>query len=460
MPAPRAVSPNLILLACTLAFIIISLDITVVNVALETLRSAFDTSITGLQWVLNAYTLAFASLLLSTGSLGDRLGQKPVMVAGLALFTVASIFCGLAGSINTLIVARICQGVAAALCVPSSLSLINLTFTDSKARARAIGIWAGTASLALGAGPVIGGLLIAHFGWQSIFLINVPFGLVGIWLTLAYAPDKMPAAARSLDLPGQILGILALAALAAGCVESGAYGWGSPIVVGALAGFVLFGAGFLLVEARTKHPMLPLALFSTPSVSVTSAIGLMLNFGYYGIMFAISVYFQSAKGYGPLDAGMAFLPMTAVLSVVNFASGPLNGRFGSRVLIHVGLGLSLIGYLSLCGIGPDTAYLHILLGLVAVGIGLALSVPAVSVVLMDGVDPAQAGIASGVFNTARQIGGVIGVGVFGSLLAGDRDTVVQGMNIAFVLSALAMAIALGICIFGMQRRALEEAAGQ
>lgn len=159
----------MILIACTLAFVIISLDITVVNVALERIRSALDTSVTGLQWVVNAYTLAFASLLLTTGSLGDRFGQKPMMIAGLLLFTVASIGCGLAGSIETLIAARILQGVAAALCVPSSLALINITFSDRKARAKAIGVWAGTASIALGAGPIIGGLLVDHLGWPSIF---------------------------------------------------------------------------------------------------------------------------------------------------------------------------------------------------------------------------------------------------------------------------------------------------
>ncbi len=440
----------MILIACTLAFVIISLDITVVNVALERIRSALDTSVTGLQWVVNAYTLAFASLLLTTGSLGDRFGQKPMMIAGLLLFTVASIGCGLAGSIETLIAARILQGVAAALCVPSSLALINITFSDRKARAKAIGVWAGTASIALGAGPIIGGLLVDHLGWPSIFLINIPFGLAGIWLTLVYAPNSMKPLARGLDMAGQVLGALALAGLATGFVESGQYGWGHPIVLSGFAIFAISGGCFLCVEARSREPMLPLTLFKSASITASSLIGLLLNFGYYGVMFAISLYFQSAKGCPPLTAGLAFLPMTAVLSIVNFASGSITARYGARLPIYIGLTLAGIGYLSLSAIGQETPYGLIMAALMVIGIGMALTVPAVSVVLMDGAEPARAGIASGLFNTARQVGGVIGVGVFGSLLAGGGSELVAGIRLAFILSGSGTILALIIAIFGLR----------
>lgn len=456
MRTPHNPSPNLILLACTLAFIIISLDITVVNVGLRTIGSDLHTDITGLQWVMNAYTLAFASLLLTTGSLGDRIGQKPVMIAGLMLFTLASVACGQSGSVGTLITARLLQGVAAALCVPSSLALINVTFSDRKARAKAIGLWAGTSSIALGAGPIVGGFLIEHFGWPSIFRINVPFGLIGIWLTFAYAPSPLKSHTRSLDIVGQCLAILSLAGLATGCIEAGQYGWRSPVVLGGLTLFIAAGIAFLVTEARIREPMLPLVMFKSASMNTTSIIGTLVNFGYYGIMFAISLYFQVAKGYAPFAAGLAFIPMTAVLSAVNFASGALNARFGSRRLIFFGVTLSAIGYFSLTGIEGTTPYLLIMMALITIGAGMALTVPAITVVLMDGVEPAQAGIASGVFNTARQIGGVMGVGVFGSLLAGEGNLMTLGVRHAFVLSGLGMMTALTIAVIGLNAKSLPQ----
>jgi len=456
MRTPHNPSPNLILLACTLAFIIISLDITVVNVGLRTIGSDLHTDITGLQWVMNAYTLAFASLLLTTGSLGDRIGQKPVMIAGLMLFTLASVACGQSGSVGTLITARLLQGVAAALCVPSSLALINVTFSDRKARAKAIGLWAGTSSIALGAGPIVGGFLIEHFGWPSIFRINVPFGLIGIWLTFAYAPSPLKSHTRSLDIVGQCLAILSLAGLATGCIEAGQYGWRSPVVLGGLTLFIAAGIAFLVTEARIREPMLPLVMFKSASMNTTSIIGTLVNFGYYGIMFAISLYFQVAKGYAPFAAGLAFIPMTAVLSAVNFASGALNARFGSRRLIFFGVTLSAIGYFSLTGIEGTTPYLLIMMALITIGAGMALTVPAITVVLMDGVEPAQAGIASGVFNTARQIGGVMGVGVFGSLLAGEGNVMTLGVRHAFVLSGLGMMTALTIAVIGLNAKSLPQ----
>jgi MFS transporter, DHA2 family, methylenomycin A resistance protein len=260
-----------------------------VNVGLKTIGSDLDTGITGLQWVMNAYTLAFASLLLTTGSPGDRVGPKPVMIAVLTLFTLASVACGEAGSIGTLITARLFQGIAAALCVPSSLALINIAFTDRQARARAIGLWAGTSSMALGAGPIVGGLLIEHFGWPSIFLINVPFGLIDIWLAVVHAPGPVKAHARSLDLAGQCLAILALAGLATGCIEAGQYGWSSAVVLGGFAMFLVAGTAFLATEARISELMLPLGLFTSASMNAASIVGTLINFGYYGVMFAISL---------------------------------------------------------------------------------------------------------------------------------------------------------------------------
>src|ERR1700761_1117885 len=227
--SPR--SPRLALLAASLGFVIICLDVTVVNVALGRIQETLSVSSTELEWVLNAYTLAFAALLLSAGALGDRLGARRVFVGGFAIFTLASVACGFAPGALTLVAARTVQGVGAALCVPSSLSLLSAAFPDPQARAKAVSIWAGTAALALGAGPLVGGLLIDRFGWPSIFLINVPFGVAGIWLTLAHAPDTLRHAARRIDLAGQMLAVIALVALMFAVVESGRLGWGSPAVI-------------------------------------------------------------------------------------------------------------------------------------------------------------------------------------------------------------------------------------
>ncbi|PTB17999.1 MFS transporter [Trinickia symbiotica] len=444
-------SPRLALLAASLGFVIICLDVTVVNVALERIQETLSVGATELEWILNAYTLAFASLLLSAGALGDRLGARRVFVGGFALFTLASIACGFAPNASALIGSRAAQGIGAALCVPSSLSLLNASFPDASARAKAVSIWAGTAALALGAGPVVGGVLVGHFGWPSIFLINLPFGVAGIWLTLAHAPDSARNAARHIDLPGQALGVMSLAALTLAVVESGKLGWASPAVMAGLACFVVFSALFVIIERQQSHPMLPLLLFRISAVNVTSVVGLLLNFGYYGLMFAMSLFFQTVQGYTPLDAGLAFLPMTAVVTVANLVSGSLTARFGYRLPMVVGQALAAIGYLSFAMIGAGSSYLAITLPLLAIGIGVALAVPSINVALLAHIDPPYTGIASGVLNTARQIGGALGVGVFGSLFIGTVSDKVSGLHAAASIAGSGMVAGALIALSVLKR---------
>ncbi|MBB5463553.1 MFS transporter [Paraburkholderia sp. Cpub6] len=450
MHRPSTRSPRLALLAASLGFVIICLDVTVVNVALARIRETLSVSAAELEWVLNAYTLAFACLLLSAGALGDRLGARRVFVSGFALFTLASVGCGFATGAATLVTARVAQGVGAALCVPSSLSLLNASFPDPRARARAVSIWAGTAALALGAGPVVGGGLVDCFGWPSIFLINVPFGAAGIWLTLAHAPDTVRNAARRFDLPGQILAVVALAALLFGFVESGSLGWRGPAVRTGIACSVLFGLLFVLVEKRQRHPMLPLSLFQIPAINVSSAIGLSLNFGYYGLMFAMSLFFQSVRHYTPLETGLAFLPMTAVVTVANLASGALTARFGYRLPMAVGQALAAAGFLSLGLIEVSSGYLAITAPLLAIGVGVALTVPSINTAVLANVDPRSVGIASGVLNTARQIGGALGVGVFGSLADGTAGNLVSGLHAAVMMAGAFMAAGVVMAITGLK----------
>ncbi|PLZ00304.1 MFS transporter [Burkholderia sp. WAC0059] len=450
MHAHSTRSPRLALLATSLGFAIICLDVTVVNVALERIQKSLASDSAQLEWVLNAYTLAFASLLLSAGALGDRLGARRIFVGGFAVFTLASIACGLAPEATALIAARAAQGIGAALCVPSSLSLLSAAFPDPKTRAKAISIWAGTASLALGAGPLAGGLLIGSFGWRSIFLINVPFGVAGIWLTLAYVPDTVRNAARRIDLMGQILAAASLVALTFAVVESGQWGWENPAVTMGLAGFAVFGLLFVLAEKRQRQPMLPLSLLQIPAVVVSSLAGLALNFGYYGLMFAMSLFFQGVWKYSPLETGLAFLPMTAVVTVANLASGTLTTRFGHRFPMVLGQALATASLLSISLIGIDSSYLAITIPLLAIGIGVALAVPSINTALLAHVDPGSTGIASGVLNTARQIGGALGVGVFGALVSGTKGQMVEGLHVGVLIAGALMAAGVVIAIAGLK----------
>ena len=427
-------SPNLTLAATSLGFILVVLDVTVVNVALDRIKSALETDVTGLQWVLNAYTLVFASLLLTAGALGDRFGAKRMFVTGFVIFTAASVACGCAGTIVLLVAGRIVQGLGAACCVPSSLALLNAAFPDAAARAKAVSLWAGAGGLAIAAGPVVGGALVDRLGWPSIFFLNLPLGLLGIWLTLVYAPEAPRASGRGLDLPGQGLAIVALGALTVGFVESGPLGWTHPVV---LAGFTLFAVGtglFLRVEARSAEPMLPLSLFQAPAVGAACVVGLLTNFSFYGLMFVFSLFFQISKGYSPLMAGLAFLPMTALVTVANLAAGALTARFGPRLPMVLGQALAAVGYLALAPTEAGTSYGTIIVPLLAAGVGAALTVPSMTAAVLANVARDRAGIAAGALNAARQMGGVIGVGVFGSLVVGAADRLAGGMHIALILA--------------------------
>jgi MFS transporter, DHA2 family, methylenomycin A resistance protein len=446
MQAHAIRSPRLALLATSLGFAIICLDVTVVNVALRRIQQTLASDSAQLEWVLNAYTLAFASLLLSAGALGDRLGARRVFVAGFAVFTLASLACGLTSSAVALIAARTAQGVGAALCVPSSLSLLSAVFPDAKSRAKAVSIWAGTAALALGAGPLMGGLLVSLFGWRSIFLINLPFGALGIWLTLAYAPDTLRNPARQLDPAGQLSAAAALVALTFAVVEGGRYGWASPRVLTSIAGFVVFGLVFVLVERHQRQPMLPLSLLRIPAVIASSFTGMALSFGYYGLMFAMSLFFQRVWHYSPLATGLAFLPMTAVVTVANLVSGALTARFGHRLPMVLGQALAAVGFFSLGWIGSGTAYLMITGPLLAIGVGVALAVPSINTAVLAHVDAGFTGIASGVLNTARQIGGALGVGVFGALVSGAEDGMIRGLRVAVIVAGVLMLAGVGVAV--------------
>ncbi|MBV8589116.1 MAG: MFS transporter, partial [Acetobacteraceae bacterium] len=334
-PASGA-SPTLTLLAMSLGFAVVQLDVTVVNVALKTIGSSFGGGIAGLQWVVNAYTVVFASLILTSGALGDRFGAKRLFIAGFVLFVAASMACGAAPNLFILIIARAVQGIGASVLVPCSLSLLHHTYQDPGARAKAVGIWAGVAGVALAGGPVIGGVLIATIGWRAIFFINLPLGLLGIWLTARYATESTQSRDRPLDLAGQTAAIIAFAALAAAMIEGGAIGWSKPLVIAGFGAFILAGAGFLAIEASRPGPMLPLTFFSNRTFSAASVVGFLINLAFYGLIFTLSLYFQQISKFSPLTTGLAFMPMTAVVVAANVAAAQAAARFGARLPMILG----------------------------------------------------------------------------------------------------------------------------
>jgi MFS transporter, DHA2 family, methylenomycin A resistance protein len=450
-------SPRLTLVATSLGFVLIILDVTVVNVAVERIEVSLHAGVTGLQWVINAYALVFASLLLSTGTLSDRFGAKRVFATGLVLFTTASLICGVSTSLGMLITGRIAQGIGAALCVPSSLALLNSSFPNAASRAQAVGIWAGAGGLGLAAGPVIGGLLVDQLGWPTIFFLNLPLGLIGLWLTIVHAPSGSKMPDRGLDLVGQALAILGLGGLTFGFIESGELGWTSPAVLTGFTCFIVAAISFLLAEARSADPMLPLSLFAAPAVGAACLVGLLSNFAFYGLMFVLSLFFQVVKGLSPLATGLAFLPMTALVMVANLLAGWLTARFGPRLPMAIGQVLAGCGYLVLAGLADAATPYRIIFGpMLAAGIGVALTVPSMTTAVLANVQRQHGGVASGALNAARQIGGVIGVGVFGSLVAGGPGHLLGGMHMALIIAGLALMIGGLVSIAGVGRSRTEE----
>lgn len=436
-PARRAAR----LAALSLGVVVVQIDVTVVNVALDQIQGLMQGGVAALQWVVNGYTLAFASLLLTGGALGDRFGARRLYLVGFALFTLASLACGLAPTGTVLIAARVAQGLGGALLMPCSLALVAHAYHDPGERMRAIGIWAGAGGMAMVAGPVVGGVLVALFGWRSIFLINLPIGAIGLWLTLRFVTETEGRHNRALDLPGQILAIVALVALTGSIIEGEPLGWTSPLVLGGMALFLLAGIGFLLVESRSAAPMMPLGLFRHPVFSAVSLIGFLLNAGYYGSTFLLSLYFQGPLGLSPLLTGLAFVPMTGLIAVINVFAGRIAARHGARLPMVSGLCVAVAGFVALAlALNPATDYGGIWWTLLLIGCGTALTVPPMTAALLATVDRARAGIGSGVLNSLRQTGGALGVAVLGAIGGGGMS--VEGMRLAMGLSGGVLVFAL------------------
>jgi DHA2 family methylenomycin A resistance protein-like MFS transporter len=419
------------LLLGSLGFFLITLDILIVNVALTSIARELGGGTTAQQWVIDGYTLMFASLLLFAGNLSDRIGAKRGFGWGIALFLVTSLGCAWAPTMEALIAARFVQGVAAALMLPASMSLIREAFPDPRRRAKALGVWAVGGAVAGAVGPLLGGLLTT-LDWRWVFAINLPV-CAGMLLLLRFVSPS-PRRPSPFDWAGQVLAIISLAALVYGLIHGGAIGFASASVIIPLVVAAVGIGGFLLVESRARHPMMPLVLFRPTGMRIALSVGFAFMAGWFGTVFFVSLYLQQHLGLPPLLAGLAFLPAAVFSMTGNLLSGVIRNRFGPRVPVVAGqlsmvVGLTVMLITAPLGSAALTAIL-----LLFIGPGGSVAMPAVTGVVLDSVPPERAGTASAVFNTFRQVGGAVAIAVFGSILA-NAASFVTGMQASLAIAA-------------------------
>lgn len=426
------------LVAAVLGFFVITVDVSGVNVALPAVGSDLGGSLSGLQWVADSYTLMFAALMLSAGALSDAIGARRAFGWGLGVFVLASLACGAAPTLGALTAARVVQGGAAAVMMPSSLALIRQAFPDPAARARGIALWTVGGAVAIAAGPVLGGLLTTEWSWRAVFCLNVPAGLAGFLVLLRAA--RSPRHRAAFDLPGQLTAVLALAALTFAVIEGGHDGpTGTVLAAAGLA--VVSGAGFVAVEARRRTPMLPLELFRQRGVTVPVIAGFALNAAFYGGVFVLSLFFQEQRGQSAFSAGLMFVPMAVVTAHVNYLSPKAVSRLGARAVVVTGLLTVAVGCGVLLPVDTGTPAWATTLLMIPLGVGGSLAMPALTSLMLDSVPAERAGTAAALLNTSRQTGGAMSIAVFGVLLAGNFGT---GMRESLLLAAgLLTAMALG-----------------
>jgi DHA2 family methylenomycin A resistance protein-like MFS transporter len=404
------------LLVTGLGFFMVLLDSSVVLVALPTIQADLQARLSDLQWSIDAYTLPFAALMLTTGSLSDRFGRKRLFLMGLVLFLIGSAFCGFSSSFNLLVLGRVIQGVGAAALSPGSLSLLVSTFTEPRARAQAIGIWTGISGVAVAAGPLVGGLLIQVSSWRAIFFVNLPIGLVALALGLPFLIESRNPEAQQTDLPGQVLVIGALTCLIMALIQSSSLGWTSPLILGMLIGSVVLLAAFVLVEARVREPMVPLQLFTNRRFSIANSAAILLGFVIIGAMFFMTQYLQSVQGDTALGAGLRLLPITVGTFVISPFAGRLTHRLGPRPPIIFGALLASVGLLLLMGLEPNSDYATFWWELGLLGIGIGFMFAPLTVVVLSATPATRAGLGSSMLNTSRQIGVTLGTAVLGAIV--------------------------------------------
>ena len=406
----------LTLVTMCFALFMVMLDSTVVNLALPTIQRDLHAGISELQWIVDAFVLALASLLLTGGTLGDMFGRRKAFMSGVALFTGGSVICALAPNTSVLIAARALQGVGGAVMMPSTLSIITNTFRDPKERAQAIGLWAGISGLALAIGPLVGGTMVDTWGWQSIFWINLPIGLVALVMATLFVPESSDRAGRSLDLPGQITAVVGLAALTYAFIEANTYGWTSARILTCFVVAAVSLSAFLVIEWRSRTPMLQLQFFRNLTFSGANLVGVIVSFGFFGVIFFLSLFMQEVQGYTPTQAGVRQLPVSLAVMVMAIVSGRITARVGARFPITAGLLVAGTALLLMTTVQADSMYSGYWYILLIMGVGTGLIMSPMTTAIMGTVPPARAGMASATSNTMRQVGSVFGIAVLGNIV--------------------------------------------
>jgi EmrB/QacA subfamily drug resistance transporter len=439
-----------VLLATVLGSALAFIDATVVNIALPRIGADLGADAAGLQWTVNGYTLSLASLILLGGALGDRFGRRRIFVVGVSAFAAASLLCGLAPTIETLIAARVAQGVGGALLTPGALAILETSF-EREDRARAIGAWSGLGGLAGALGPFLGGWLVQVASWRLVFLINVPLAAAVVAVALRRVPEsRNPDAPRRLDLPGAVAAAAGLAGLTHGFTAWPAHGATSPSVLAALALGLAGVGGFVLLERRSPHPMLPLEVFRSRAFTAANLVTFAVYAALGGVFFLLVLQLQVVAGFAPLAAGTALLPITVLMLLLSARAGALAERIGPRLPMALGPLASAAGLLLLSRVGPEASYASAVLpGVVVLGLGLSLTVAPLTATALGSVDERYAGVASGVNNAVARAAGLLAVAVL-PLAAGlgagtltDPASLAPTYRIAMVLCALLMLAGAG-----------------
>jgi EmrB/QacA subfamily drug resistance transporter len=447
--------------AMCFALFMIMLDNTVVNVALPSIQRDLDASISGLEWTINGYTLSFAVLLATGGRLGDIFGRRRMFLIGVVVFALSSATAGLAVSSTDLVISRVVQGVGAALMMPATLSIITDAF-PAEERGKAMGMWAGVSALALAVGPVLGGFLTEHVSWRAIFYLNLPVAAGAIAASLfAVRESRDTTVGREVDYLGVATLTGGLTALVLALVEGNEWGWGSPAIVGLLAGAVLGLIAFVWVELRVKVPMVEFRFFADRNFVGAVVVALIVSFAMLGVFFFLALYMQNILHYSPLEAGVRFLPSTLMIVGVAPVAGRLSDRFGPRWLIVAGLAILTISLYSFTSIAVDSTYLDLLPGFMLLGIGIALTMSPMTSAAMNAVAVEKAGIASGVLSMFRMVGGSLGVAVTGAIFQGVAGSsfetatpqhFVDGLSDAMMVSALVAIVGAVVAAVAIRAR--------
>lgn len=423
--------------ASCLGIILVQLDVSIVNVGLHSLKEAYNAAVSDLEWVINAYALVFAALMLSSGTVVDKLGSKKTFITGVVIFIFASVFCALAPSIYWLDIMRAVQGIGAALLLPSSLTLLRQYFSDSKERTSAIAMWASSGALALVAGPVLGGALIKYLGWKSIFLINFPLGLISIAI-ISWLAKAGEISSKKINYSSQLLIVSGLALLTFTLTEAGQFGWASPVIITTLIAGLLILIAYKKLDSKADNPVISHEVLANPLITSAVVVGFLCNLVFYGAVFIFSIFFQNKLHLSALETGLAFMPMMALTALVNFSSKWFVNWLSVRHLSLLGSIISLVGFGMVMFISSDWTATQLFLPMVLLGSGTSFAMPVMTNLVLGQATNKSAGSASALFNCARQMGGVTGVAIFGLLLSSAGvDNMTAGLKmVSFAASVI------------------------